>query len=346
MRTLIIIFLMALALTAMGTPMMRRFAIWIGFVDAPAGRKLHQEPMPLMGGVAIFGGAILAFIIFFIQFNITRQVIGIFGAITLVAAVGLIDDRLGLAARYKLLGQLLGVLILIYTGVYVQLPFPAWLNYLVTAVWIIGISNAINFLDNMDGLSAGVSAVAAAFIVLIGAINGQYLVASMAAAVFGACLGFLRHNFKPATIFMGDAGALFLGFILAILALQLRFPQNDNVVTWMVPVLILGMPIFDTTLVIISRSRRGVNPLTTAGKDHTSHRLVELGFGQREAVLVLYLFSGMFGMVAMFITQASPVDAYSIGAVVAAGGLYLIWHLERWRDQQKAKAAEKQTLSN
>lgn len=333
MRTVLIIFLMALALTAVGTPMMRRFAIWIGFVDAPAGRKLHHEPMPLMGGVAIFGGAIVAFFLFFVQFNITKQVIGIFSAITLVALVGLIDDRLSLPARYKLLGQICAVIILIYTNVYVRLPLPEWLNYFITFVWIIGISNAVNFLDNMDGLSAGVSAVAAAFIVLIGALNGQYLVASLAAAILGACVGFLRYNFKPATIFMGDAGALFLGFILAILALQLRFPQNSNFVTWMVPVFILGVPIFDTTLVIISRSRRGVNPLTTAGKDHTSHRLVALGFGQREAVLLLYLFSGMFGMVALFITQASIADGYTIGGVVLAIGLYLIWRLERWRDK-------------
>lgn len=337
MRLFIIIFLMALTITAVSTPFMRQLAIRIGFVDAPAGRKLHREPMPLMGGVTIFGGAILAFILILLEFNLTTEVIAIFCAITVVGTVGLIDDKMGLKARYKLVGQIVAVVILIWGGVYVQLGLPWWVNYMITFVWILTISNAINFLDNMDGLSAGVSGVAAAFVVLTAVTNGQDLVAAMGAAVFGACLGFLRHNFKPATIFMGDAGALFLGFILAVLTLQLRFPNNSNFVTWMVPLFILGVPLFDLSLVIIARSRRGVNPLTTAGKDHTSHRLVELGFSQREAVLILYLMGGMFGLVSLFVTQADVIEGYTIGLIVVLLGLYLIWRLERWRDQHVTK---------
>jgi UDP-GlcNAc:undecaprenyl-phosphate GlcNAc-1-phosphate transferase len=154
--------------------------------------------------------------------------------------------------------------------------------------------------------------------------NGQFLVSSLAAAVLGACLGFLRYNFKPAQIFMGDVGALFLGFLLAVLGLQLRFPDNSNFVTWMVPVMILGLPIFDTTLVVVSRLRRGISP-GTAGKDHTSHRLVALGFSQREAVLILYLFAGMFGLAALFITEATVLEGYVLGTAVALVALYAIW---------------------
>ncbi len=246
----------------------------------------------------------------------------------IVAVVGLIDDRYGLPAWVKLGGQFAGFLILAYFGVRVRLPIPELLNYALTFFWLAGISNAINFLDNMDGLSAGVSAVAAAFMLLLGALNTQFLVSALAAAVLGACLGFLRYNFKPAQIFMGDVGALFLGFVLAILGLQLRFPENQNVVTWMIPIMILGLPILDTTLVVISRIRRGVSP-NTAGKDHISHRLVMMGFSQREAVLILYLATGVFGLIGVFLTRATVLEGYLIGGLVALAALYAIYRLER-----------------
>ena len=332
MSIFIVIFLLALGLTAVGTPLVRRFAIWIGFVDMPASRKLHAEPMPLMGGVAIFGGAVLAFALVFTQFTFSRQVAGILGSMLLVGAAGLVDDKIGLRPRTKLLAQLFGVGILIVADVYVKLPIPLWLNYAITVLWVVGISNAINLLDNMDGLSAGVSGVAAAFIVLLASANGQALVAALGASVLGACLGFLRYNFKPAQIFMGDAGALFLGFLLAVLALQLRFAANTPLVTWLVPIFVLGVPIFDTTLVVVSRGRRGRNPFTTPGKDHISHRLVDLGFSQREAVLVLYLFCGMLGMVGLFVAQSAALEAYTVAGIVGGLAAYAIWWLERRRE--------------
>jgi UDP-GlcNAc:undecaprenyl-phosphate GlcNAc-1-phosphate transferase len=326
---------MALTLTAFSTPLVRRFSIWIGFVDVPASRKLHNEPMPLMGGVAIFGGAIITLLALFSSLpkslNISApQVVGMLLASGVVALVGLIDDRRNLPATAKLAGQMVGFLILVYFGIQVRLPIPLWLNLAVTFLWLAGISNAINFLDNMDGLSAGISGVIASFILLFAIFNEQYLVASVAAAILGACMGFLRYNFHPAKIFMGDAGALFLGFLLAVLGLQLRFPNNVNAVTWMVPVFILGIPIVDTSLVVVSRLRRRVNPFTTAGKDHISHRLVELGFSQREAGLILYLFTGAFGMIGLFVAYANITEAYIVGTTVALIGSAVIWRLE-WR---------------
>ncbi|WP_420642867.1 glycosyltransferase family 4 protein [Candidatus Leptofilum sp.] len=326
MQTVLAIFLMALSVTVISIPWVRRLALRTGFVDSPAKRKLHSTPMPLLGGVAIFGGAVLAVIAFVPAFPNT--VAGVLLSLTVVALVGLLDDRYGLPAWVKLTGQFVGFLILALFDIRVKLPLPEFLNYTITFIWLAGISNAVNFLDNMDGLSAGVSGVAAAFIMLLGLQNDQFLVAGLAAAVFGACLGFLRFNFKPAQIFMGDTGSLFLGFILALLGLQLRFPANSSFVTWMVPVFILGLPIFDTTLVIVSRLRRGVSP-NTAGKDHLSHRLVQRGFSQREAVLLLYLLTGASGMIGVFVTEATVVEGYLIfGTMLLLGGA-AIWQLDK-----------------
>jgi UDP-GlcNAc:undecaprenyl-phosphate GlcNAc-1-phosphate transferase len=203
----------------------------------------------------------------------------------------------------------------------------------------------MNFMDNMDGLTAGVSCVAAGFILFLAIVNDQYLVAAISAGVVGATLAFLRYNFKPARIFMGDAGAMFLGLILAILCLQLRFPDNVNFVTWMVPIFIMGLPIFDMVLVIISRARRGVNPLTTAGKDHLSHRLVNMGYSQREAVLLLYLIAGVFGMVGLFITSADALEGYGLGFTAAILGLAAIIRLEQINGDPKA-TSNKRFVSN
>jgi UDP-GlcNAc:undecaprenyl-phosphate GlcNAc-1-phosphate transferase len=308
--------------------------LWAGFVDEPSLRKMHRAPTPLMGGLAISAGALMAFVLLVAALPISfwaPSVLGTVIACAVIVVVGLADDRLGLPAWSKLLGQFLAAAILIYVGVRVQLPLPEWLNIALSVIWIVGITNAMNFMDNMDGLSAGVSGVAAAFILLLASTGNQYLVAALAAGTLGACLGFLRYNFRPARIFMGDAGSNFLGFLLAVLALDLRFRDNVNFVTWMVPVFILGLPILDTALVIVSRTRRRVNPLTTAGKDHLSHRLVAMGFSQMEAVLSLYLIAGAFGMTALFITNADVLEGYAIALAAVILGLVAIWRLEtRW----------------
>ena len=183
---------------------------------------------------------------------------------------------------------------------------------------------------NAGGPSArtGAGSGASAFFLLMAVQNGQYLVGGLSAALLGASIGFLVYNFNPATIFMGDTGSLFLGFMLASVGIKLRFPDNSDVITWMVPVIVLGVPIFDTTLVVFSRIRRGLSP-ASPGKDHTSHRLVRMGFTQREAVMLLYLTSGMLGMVAVFVTQADFVEAYLLGGSVFLAGLWGIWRMER-----------------
>jgi UDP-GlcNAc:undecaprenyl-phosphate GlcNAc-1-phosphate transferase len=181
----------------------------------------------------------------------------------------------------------------------------------------------------MDGLAGGVAAIAATFFALMCSFSGQYLVGALSVAVLGACLGFLFYNLNPANIFMGDSGSMFLGFTLAATGIKLHFPDNVTFVTWMVPVLVMGLPIFDTTLVIVSRLRRRLNPLTTPGQDHTSHRLVAAGMTRREAVLTLYVVSFVLGLLAIFVTQASVLEGYTVGGIVALAGLYGLWRMER-----------------
>jgi UDP-GlcNAc:undecaprenyl-phosphate GlcNAc-1-phosphate transferase len=289
---------------------------------------MHARPIPLMGGIAMYVAFIVSLIILGNRSHIV-QVVGIVVGATLCSLMGLWDDRLGLHAIAKMGGQILAAIILIISGVQIQSLPGETLDLFATVFWVVGITNAMNLLDNMDGLSGGVTAVAAAFFLLLAATSGQYLVGALAASLLGAAIGFLFYNVNPASIFMGDTGSLFLGFMLAAVGIKLRFPDNVTFVTWMIPIVVLGLPIFDTTLVTISRLRRGLNPLTTPGKDHTSHRLVQLGYTQREAVLILYLAGCMLGVIAMYLTQATVIEGYVVGAMTAIVATYFLWRLEQ-----------------
>lgn len=281
-----------------------------------------------MGGVAIYLAVIVAAFVLGERYNFAQFGSILVGA-TGVSFMGLIDDRWGLRPLIKLLGQTLAALLLYASNIYVGTFHDPILNLITTVLWVGYITNAVNFLDNMDGLAGGVAAIAAAFFALMCAFSGQYLVGALSIAVLGACLGFLFYNLNPASVFMGDSGALFLGFILAAAGIKLRFPDNVTFVTWMVPVLVMGLPIFDTTLVIVSRLRRRMNPATTPGQDHISHRLVAAGMTQREAVLTLYVVSFILGLLAIFVTQASVLEGYAVGSLVALTGLYCLWRVER-----------------
>lgn len=327
MTTLLLVFASALVFAVGGTPLARRLALRLGIIAHPTARRIHQRPIPLFGGAAIYLAFLLALLIFEERFNI-QQLVGIIVCATGVSFLGVWDDSRELEPLLKLTGQIVAAVFLVLTGIVVSVfDLPA-VNIALTVIWIVGITNAMNLLDNMDGLAGGVGAVASAFFLLLAALSGQYLVGSLAAALLGACLGFLVYNFNPASIFMGDTGSLFLGFVLAAAGIKLRFPANSPIVTWMVPVLILGIPIFDTTLVTISRLRRGVSPFR-GGKDHTSHRLLTLGFTQREAVMALCLVSGALGMIAIFITSAQMLEAYILLAAVTVAGAVAIWKLEK-----------------
>lgn len=304
--TSLLVFGLALGLAWVGTPLVRGLAWRAGVTDQPSVRKVHTRPTPLLGGLAIWA-AVLAALGAVSERGALVQLGGMLAGGTLASAIGVWDDRRPLRPRVKLLGQLACAAILIASGVSVQLADgPAlWrgvgaADAALTVIWVLVLMNAVNFMDNMDGVLGGVAAAASGTFVLLAVANDQQLVAPLAAAILGASLGFLIYNFNPATIFMGDGGSLFLGFLLAALGIKLRFPGQPTHVSWMVPGLVVAVPLFDLALVVVSRVRRGVNPFTTGGKDHLSHRLVALGATTREAALTIWLLACAAGGVALF----------------------------------------------
>ncbi|MGC2719762.1 MAG: MraY family glycosyltransferase [Candidatus Acidiferrales bacterium] len=325
----------------------RYLALRFGMVDKPGPRKLHINPIPLLGGIAIYLGFVLA-VLFTLHDVPLSQILGILAGATLLAAVGFLDDGGLLHHQVKLfIGMPAAALFLVASGIRAQFFshfFPGTLSgildIVLTVVWVVGITAAFSILDHMDGLCAGIAAVAAAFFTISAGMNGQTLVRALGAATFGAALGFLRWNFNPAKIFMGDGGAMFLGFLMATLGLKVRPDSVDFPVTWLVPVLILGVPIFDTTLVSISRARRGLLPFTSPGKDHTAHRLSNLGIGHRNAVLIMYAGAVVFGALAIFIQRISPTATYAIVGGIVLLAFIAILYLENLPYERQVKVAK------
>jgi len=327
----------------------RQLALRVGMVDHPGPRKVHLRPIPLLGGIAIYCGVLLGVVVSSGSQAIT-QTLGILTGATLVIAVGTLDDRGLLHHQIKLfVGMPVAGLILLASGIHAQVFsvfFPgregALADAILTVFWVTGITASFSIFDYMDGLCAGVAAIAALFFAIFATLSGQVLVSTMAAAVMGAALGFLCWNFNPAKIFMGDGGAMFLGFLMATLSLKLRMTGTSRAADWLVPVLVLGVPIFDTTMVSISRSRRGLLPFATPGKDHTGHRLANCGLGTRLAVLAMYALGFGFGALALLVRDLGSRQALEVTAAVAAVALCAVALLEKApyeRQQRKPKAA-------
>ncbi len=316
-----------------GVPVLRWLALRLGFLDSPdTARKDQTQPVPLLGGPAMFLAAVAALLLAHGR-GLPQAVRGSMLAGALVALLGLVDDRRPLSAWLRLAVQAGAVSLLVAHGVQVRLEFlPEVGNLALTLVWVLTITNALNLLDNMDGLSAGIAGIASAWMVLLGVWNAQPLVAPVAAALLGACLGFLRYNLPPARIYMGDSGAYFLGFFLALLSLQLRFPGRDEAATWPVPLLILAVPLLDTGLVVVSRLRRGLHPFTP-GRDHLSHRLVRLGLDRPRAVRVLWAAGALSGAAGVLVSRLDPGAALLVAGAWAllavAAGVRLEWGFVR-----------------
>jgi UDP-GlcNAc:undecaprenyl-phosphate GlcNAc-1-phosphate transferase len=300
-------------------------------VDLPGPRKVHLHPIPLLGGLAMYAAVLLA-ILFAFHGPARSQIVGILAGATVVAAVGILDDRGLLHHQIKLfVGMPLAASILLVTGIHAQvfsILVGGWagqmLDAVLTILFVVGITASFSILDHMDGLCAGVAATASAFFALLAYLNGQTLVTTLAAAVLGAAAGFLRWNFKPAKIFMGDGGAMFLGFLMATLGLKLRLEQANHLSAGLVPLLILGVTILDTTLVTISRSRRGLLPFATPGKDHAAHRLANLGLGHRGAVVSMYflgLVSGGAGVLVSYLSSRGAVVVAVLAFLFILGGV-------------------------
>ncbi len=320
----VLAFLITLGLSGLGVPLAGWLAYRWGVIDVPGPRKVHTRPVPRLGGLAIYGASGVA-IVSFLEDKVFVQGAAILVGGSLLAFIGFLDDAGRLHPLVKFLFAMpLAALILIVAGLHATVtPYP-WVNYGLTLLWVVGIVSAFNLLDNMDGLCAGVAAVAAFFFLLFALINGQSLVGLLGAAILGAALGFLYHNFHPARIFMGDGGAMFLGFLLAVLGLTLRFPKLPPHVSWVVPVLVLGVPIFDTTLVTISRLRRGLVPFASPGKDHLSHRLYNLGLNTRQVALVHYGLAFLLGGLALWVVRTQPSVPVTYGLLLTLALLALV----------------------
>ena len=342
MTTIMLIFVTALFFGSVGTPLAKSFAIRMGFIALPKADRAHTEPTALMGGLAIYAAAMgaLCFIIVVTHFILgnplrLQELLTIIMGASMMAAIGLWDDRYVLPAWAKLGLQLIPATVIFAAGVRVQLPLfkigdlNTALNFLITICWILYITNAVNYLDNADGIAIMTTATTSAIFLLIAVLNGQQLVSTLAAAILGASLGFARYNLPlpRSTIFMGDSGSLFLGFLLAVLGIKIRIPANDIEITWMVPIIVLGLPIFDTALVFISRTRRGIS-FFRGGVDHTTHRLARLGMDGLSVALAVSLISGTLGLVAIFITQANLTEAYVVAATLFFIALFTLYRLE------------------
>ncbi len=301
------------------TPVSRQIAMRLGVVDKPTlPRKLHKGEKPLMGGLAIYLAVMFSLLVFSPPQYIS-QLVAICGGAGLLAVVGGLDDRYNLGVRVRLLANAVAALVVVLAGVQIRLFGIAPLDALLTLVWMMAITNAANFLDNMDGLTAGFSAIACFFFWLIAFTQGQVLVSLMAAAIFGSALGFLAYNFSPSSTFMGDMGALVLGFLQAVLAIKLQFSQQPLSVTWVIPILVLALPVFDINLVVWTRLAEGRSPFE-GGRDHTSHRIMALGFSPRVTILIIYVFCALFGFMGLVIS-AAPAER---GAMVGLFGLVLL----------------------
>jgi len=348
--TELLVFAIALATSFILTLPVRRLALEIGMVDRPNARKLHQNPMPLLGGVAIYCGTVVA-ILFSLRGQHVGQVFGLLAGATLLLVTGVLDDRGLLHHQIKLFFAMpVAAVTLVSVGIrfHVASQFvPGTLGTVVdtalTLFWMVGITAAFSILDHMDGLVSGVAAIAAFFFALLATLNGQYFIAPLAAAVCGASLGFLRWNFKPAKIFMGDGGAMFLGLMVAALGVKLRPEHASPGFAWMIPILVLAVPIFDTTLVIISRSRRGLLPFASPGKDHTAHRLANQ-LGQRGAVVLMYGVGIFFGLLAVAINRVPLSQPWELAFGLALSALTAILILERLPYERQSRAVEEAPL--
>ena len=317
--SLVVAFIAAILLT----PLVKRLAFRLGAVDAPNYRKVHARIMPRLGGLAIYCAFIIGF--FFLKFATgfkSEYAYAILIAATIIVITGIIDDMREISAKAKMLGQLIAACIVVFGGGiqmnFINLPFDGilnfgWLGIPLTIIWIVGVTNAVNLIDGLDGLAAGVSTIALATLAVMAMIMGNGIVIAMASILAAATIGFLVFNFHPAKIFMGDTGALFLGFMISVLAL-LGF-KNVTFISFIIPIIILGVPISDTFFAIVRRLRQK-KKWSDPDKSHLHHRLLDLGFSHRQTVLLIYAIAAVFGVVAIVFSMAKVWGAILLVAVL------------------------------
>ncbi|WP_087066193.1 glycosyltransferase family 4 protein [Intestinibacillus massiliensis] len=316
--TIIAAFAVAGVLAYILTPFVKRFAHKVGAIDVPKdNRRMHKVPIPRMGGLAIFIAFLCAMLIFA---DFDEQLLSILLGATIIVVLGIFDDIMALGAKLKFVVQIVAAAIPVCAGglkiaMFTNLnPFSEnpYFNLgifaiPVTIIWIVGITNAVNLIDGLDGLAVGVSSIAALTMLAVGLLTNDMAVAVAMAALTGACIGFMPYNINPAKIFMGDTGSTFLGYMLATMSIQGMF-KFYAVISFAVPFLILGLPIFDTAFAITRRVLSGRSPMSP-DRGHVHHRLMDMGFNQKQSVAILYAISGTLGLAAVVLTSRGEVKA-------------------------------------
>ena len=325
----VLAFMIALGMALIITPGVIAFARRTGALDKPDARKVHARPIPRIGGIGIYAAFMVSILVQLLFVDLTPEymmsLIGLMVGGTIVVAIGIIDDYCDLPAKVKLLGQIIAAAVLV-VAFDVRIDFVTdplgdfiyleWFAIPATIFWVVGLTNTVNLIDGLDGLAAGVSSIAAITIFLVAMEEGIPFVAMLTAALAGAAVGFLYYNFNPARIFMGDTGSMFLGFMLAGISV-VGAVKSAATIALIVPILALGLPILDTTFAIVRRARNH-RPIFKPDKGHLHHRLLAHGFTQKQAVLLMYVVSGLFGLCALALTVVSPQAATLIILIVAA----------------------------
>jgi len=309
----------------------------VGLVALPRQDRWHSRPTPMLGGVAIYAAFVIGFFAFAPKLPGAYVILA---AATLLLLTGLVDDAIHIKPYVKLVLQMIAASTLVFFGLHLPWGNYEWINDVLTIFWLVGITNAINLLDNMDGLAGGISLISSVFLAITFLINGQISTAILPVLLGGAVLGFLVFNFKPASIFMGDSGSMFVGFTLAgtaLLAETGRFRSLTSVL--LTPVLILMIPIFDTCFVTIARKVSG-RPISRGGRDHTSHRLVALGISERRAVLMLYLFAAVCGVLALAVRWLETTVVLALVPLFALLVLFLGLYLGKVRVYEEGEQPE------
>jgi len=319
----------ATLITLLITPISIKIAARYHLVDQPnsAPHKIHHTPVPKGGGIAI------AFVVFLLSFISSEPETAAIRAILLASVFillfGFLDDIKGLSAPWKLTGQFIAAVILIWQGIQIRMfgDHPS-LNISVTLFWIIGITNAFNFVDSMDGLAVGLAAIASTFFLFATIDANQLHLTYMSTVLLGCCIGIFYFNTTPARTFLGDSGAQFLGFMLATLAMAYTPPGLPQPSSWFVPILLLGVPIFDTTFVVIARLRRGA-PIYKAGQDHVYHRLTQLGMSPAQAVVTMHVAALLLGCLAFVALLLPPLQANLLFGLALLCGLITLMILQK-----------------
>lgn len=341
----------AVVISFAATPLVKSLAYKVGAIDVPKDeRRMHKTPIPRLGGLAIFVAFLFAVLLFG---NIDRTMQGILLGAVMIVILGVLDDILTLKALPKFLVQIAAAAVAVYHGCTIQFVSNpnvfsetgyldlGWLSVPLTILWIVAITNAVNFIDGLDGLAVGVSGISSASLLVVALMVGEQDIALFLAALLGACVGFIPYNKNPAKIFMGDTGATFLGYILATLSIQGLF-KLYAVISFAVPFLILGLPIFDICFAFLRRIAKGQNPMV-ADRGHVHHRLIDMGFNQKQAVAIAYMLTAILGLSAVLLTSSGELKALIlIGAIILVGaiGLRVIFkhphHEEPQRDTDES----------